>query len=52
LNQTEADPPPIQCAECRRPWLDPREFWQTFLTIDDEVAHYCPVCAGREFGGR
>jgi hypothetical protein len=24
--------------------------WTAYLTIDDEVAVYCPACAAKEFG--
>ena len=24
--------------------------WRTFLTVDDELATYCPDCARQEFG--
>jgi hypothetical protein len=40
-----------QCAECRQVWLPADEDrWQCHLTIDDELAFYCPHCAAREFG--
>jgi hypothetical protein len=27
------------------------ERWRAHLTVDDEVAHYCPQCAVAEFEG-
>lgn len=38
------------CAECHRAWIDESERWRSYLTIDDELALYCPDCAAREFG--
>jgi hypothetical protein len=43
-------PPDRSCSECGRAWTDPSERWQTFLTVDDQPALFCPSCAEREFG--
>lgn len=41
---------PLSCAECGA--IDDRGLgWRALLTIDDEVAIYCPDCAREEFGG-
>jgi hypothetical protein len=41
----------LRCEECHR---EPREDerFRAYLTIDDEVAVYCPECAEREFSGK
>lgn len=46
-----ASPAP-SCVECGRRWADERELWRTFLTVDNEPAHYCSECAAREFSDR
>jgi hypothetical protein len=39
------------CAECGERWLAADATrWRAYLTIDDELAFYCPECAEREFG--
>jgi hypothetical protein len=39
------------CAECPAVWLlANKERWSAYLTDDDEVVFYCPVCATEEFG--
>ena len=38
----------LRCEECRREPLDDERF-RAYLTIDDEIAVYCPDCAEREF---
>ena len=40
----------LVCVECQT--LAPRDArgWRTYLTVDDEVATYCPDCAREEFG--
>jgi hypothetical protein len=39
----------LRCVEC-----EPHdgERFRAYLTVDDEVAVYCPECAEREFGGK
>jgi hypothetical protein len=41
----------LECVECGRtsPPAEPAG-WRAYLTVDDEVAVYCPDCAAREFG--
>jgi hypothetical protein len=39
----------IVCVECRRPWDNPDERWQGHLTINEEVACFCPERARGEF---
>lgn len=42
----------LTCVECER--TSPPESpvgWRTYLTVDDELATYCPDCAAREFDG-
>lgn len=41
---------PLECVECRATASGAAPGWRSFLTIDDEVATYCPECAEREFG--
>lgn len=41
---------PLVCVECEKPAPADARGWQAFLTVDDEVALYCPACARREFG--
>lgn len=41
----------LRCCECGRLWLDDLERWRAYLTVDDDVAHYCPACAVAEFDG-
>ncbi len=40
----------LVCVECGAESED-AERWKAYLTIDDELAVYCPACAKREFGG-
>jgi hypothetical protein len=42
---------PLQCEECRRPWLDGHERWRLYLDTEEPVraVPYCPACASREF---
>jgi hypothetical protein len=42
----------IQCVECCRLSREDEPGWTARLTVDDEVAVYCPGCDEREFGGR
>ena len=37
----------VECGACSD--VDARG-WRAFLTVDDEVATYCPRCAAAEFG--
>lgn len=46
--EVESAVPPT-CVECGAG--DYRGYgWRAFLTVDDEVATYCPDCAYQEFG--
>jgi hypothetical protein len=40
----------LECVECGRVSEDDERGWTARLTIDDEVAVYCPECNEREFG--
>ena len=40
---------PVTCVECRCEWLDERERWLAFMTVDDDPVFYCPRCAFKEF---
>ena len=42
----------LVCVECGREAEGSARDWRAFLTIDDEVATYCPECAEREFPGQ
>jgi hypothetical protein len=42
----------LQCAECGRVSREDGRGWTARLTVDDEVAVYCPDCDEREFGAR
>jgi hypothetical protein len=37
------------CVECGRRDRDGERGWHTYLTVDDELATYCPECAEAEF---
>jgi hypothetical protein len=39
----------LRCVECAATTADGHD-WRAYLTTDDDVAVYCPECAGREFG--
>lgn len=39
----------VECVECGEP-MDDRRGWGAYLTVEDEVAFYCPLCAEYEFG--
>ena len=41
----------LRCEECHREPRDDERF-RAYLTIDGEVAVFCPECAEREFGQR
>jgi hypothetical protein len=40
----------LQCVECNRVSRENEHGWTARLTVDDEVAVYCPECDEREFG--
>ena len=40
----------LVCVECRKGAEGDARGWRAFLTVDDEVATYCPPCAAAEFG--
>lgn len=40
----------LVCVECGKPSEGSARGWQVLLTVDDEVATYCPECAEAEFG--
>ena len=39
----------LRCVECGRPDRDGEKGWRAYLTIDEQVAVYCPDCAREEF---
>ena len=41
----------LRCEECGVVSIDAAVGWRAYLTVDDEVAVYCPDCAAVEFGG-
>jgi hypothetical protein len=41
----------LECVECATESDGWAVGWEAHLTIDDEVAVYCPPCAEGEFGG-
>ncbi len=41
----------LQCCECGRVSDKDGRGWKAYLTVDDEVALYCPACAQREVRG-
>jgi hypothetical protein len=40
----------LECVECGRVSEEDERGWTARLTVDDEVAVYCPECDEREFG--
>jgi RNase P subunit RPR2 len=40
----------LQCKECDRVSHENERGWTARLTVDDQVAVYCPECDEREFG--
>jgi predicted RNA-binding Zn-ribbon protein involved in translation (DUF1610 family) len=42
----------LQCVECGRVSREDERGWTAWLTVDDEVAVYCPECGEREFRRR
>jgi hypothetical protein len=40
----------LQCVECGRVSRENERGWTARLTVDEEVAIYCPECDEREFG--
>lgn len=40
----------VSCTECGRVSREIEHGWTARLTVDDEVAVYCPECDEREFG--
>jgi hypothetical protein len=40
----------LQCCDCNRVSRENELGWTARLTVDDEVAVYCPECDEREFG--
>lgn len=39
----------LTCVECGRTDDRSELGWRTYLTVDDELATYCPECAEAEF---
>jgi hypothetical protein len=35
----------LRCVECGRTDRDSEKGWRAYLTVDDQVATYCPECA-------
>lgn len=42
----------VVCVECAKSSTGKSVDWRAYLTVDGEVAVYCPDCAEREFGER
>lgn len=42
----------LQCVECGRVSEENERGWAARLTVDDEVAVFCPECDDREFRRR
>jgi hypothetical protein len=40
----------LECVECGRVSRENQRGWTARLTVDDQVAVYCPECDEREFG--
>jgi len=40
----------LACVECGKRAEGSARGWRALLTVDDEVATYCPECAREEFG--
>ena len=40
----------LTCVECREAAYGDALGWRAYLSVDYEVAVYCPGCAEREFG--
>ena len=40
----------LECVECHRRSEGSARAWRAFLTVDNEIATYCPDCARKEFG--
>ena len=47
---SNTNPLRLQCVECGRVSREGERGWAARLTVDDEVAVYCPECDEREFG--
>lgn len=39
----------LECVECGARSSGDARGWRTYLTVDDELASYCPACGEREF---
>lgn len=57
LNGKAREPMPVytkrlQCVECGRVSEENERGWAARLTVDDEVAVFCPECDDREFRRR
>jgi hypothetical protein len=39
----------MTCVECAADADEAARGWRAFLTVDEEVATFCPECAAREF---
>lgn len=39
----------LQCEECGRVSREDERGWKAYLTDDDQVAIFCPVCSTIEF---
>jgi hypothetical protein len=47
--QTDPNSTRLRCVECCRVSQENERGWTARLTVDDEVAVYCPECDEREF---
>ena len=43
-------PKRLSCEECGETAKGDATGWRAYLTVDDQCAFYCAVCAEREFG--
>ena len=44
LNDLRAGRPPLVCEECGEASTGAARGWRAYLTIDQQVATYCPEC--------
>lgn len=47
---TDAVETALVCVECGVSSEGSARGWRALLTVDDEIATYCPECARKEFG--
>jgi dissimilatory sulfite reductase (desulfoviridin) alpha/beta subunit len=44
------EPRRLTCVECGKTARGDATGWRSYVTVDDQVATYCPACAERVFG--